>query len=376
MSKDLKVITLAALLHDLGKVKQRIERYRPHYEHSADLVKSKSFSGFLGKAFGLGNKEINKIADLVKRHHENISSVWEKKDYDLMILKKADALSSGLDREYFENYEEKAGNILDPIVSVFSEISYESKVLTPEDLNFLLRYKVKALSPESAYPKPKEEVEVKAEDYREIWDKFVEECKKIPPLEKSSFNQNLDALKSLITKYFWSVPSYTYHHRKLPIPDVPLTDHLSTTAAIATALKIYHAEKGYESVFEQVEEEKFILLSCDFSGIQSFIFQEVKDTQKFGAKILRARSLGVSLAIENVIIEIVSAFKGNSSLVLFNAGGKAWLLLPNLSNSDELLKKLRERISRKLLKNFYGEIKIKFAYIKLKEQELQKCCVQ
>ncbi|SMP05061.1 CRISPR-associated protein Cas10/Csm1, subtype III-A/MTUBE [Desulfurobacterium pacificum] len=372
MSEDLEIITLAALLHDLGKVKQRMEKRGAHYEHSANLVKSKSFSTFLKEAFGLGNEEINKIADLVRRHHENISSVRKRKDYDLMLLKKADGLSSGLDREYFEDYEEKAGNISDPIISVFSEISYETKVLTPEELNSLLRYEVKALSPESAYPKSKEEVEVEADDYKEIWGKFIEECKKIPPLQNSSFSQNLDALKSLITKYFWSVPSYTYHHRKLPIPDVPLTDHLSTTAAIATALKIYHEEIGYENVFEQTEEEKFILLSCDFSGIQSFIFQEIKDTKKFGAKLLRARSLGVSLAIENVINEIISAFKGNSSLVLFNAGGKAWLLLPNLSNSDELLKNLKEKISRKLLKNFYGEIKLKFAYIKLKEQELQK----
>jgi len=374
MSEYLGVITLAALLHDIGKVKQRAEKKKTHYEYSAEIVKG-DLCQVLKKSFGFNDSEIDRIAELAGKHHENPVSVKSKRDYDLLILKKADGLSSGLDREYFESYD-KSGEkeaLYSPIISVFSEISYEDRVISSEDTKDLFRYKVTPLSPDAAYPEAKEEVSVSAEDYRHLLKEFLEECLKIPPLKEYSFSHNFDALKSLIIKYFWSVPSYTYHPRNLPIPDVPLADHLLTTSAIATALKIYYREKGYEKLLvDNPEEEKFILLSCDFSGIQSFIFQEIKETKKFAAKLLRARSLSISLAIESVIGEIVSAFKGNSSLVLFNAGGKAWVLLPNLEGSDRLLEDLKREINRRLLMNYYGDIKIKMAYIKMKEKDLYK----
>ncbi|MEO2083577.1 MAG: type III-A CRISPR-associated protein Cas10/Csm1 [Desulfurobacteriaceae bacterium] len=374
MSKHLGVITFVALLHDIGKVKQRAEKKKTHYEYSAELIKE-NLHQVLKKSFGFNDPEIDRIAELAGKHHENLISVKNKNDYDLLILKKADGLSSGLDREYFENYDKNSEKevVHSPIISIFSEISYDKRVITPEDLEYLFRYKVEPLTPNAVYPAIKEELSVSAKDYEKLLNGFLKESQKIPSFRKFSFDHNLDALKSLIVKYFWSVPSYTYHPRNLPIPDVPLADHLLTTSAIATALKIYYQEKGYEKLLsDNAEEEKFILLSCDFSGIQSFIFQEIKETKKFAAKLLRARSLSVSLAIENLISEIISAFKGNSSLVLFNAGGKAWVLLPNLEGSNRLLDNLKKKISQRLLRNYYGDIKIKIAYVKLKEKDLYK----
>ncbi|MEO2069683.1 MAG: type III-A CRISPR-associated protein Cas10/Csm1 [Desulfurobacteriaceae bacterium] len=380
--KELKEITLSAIFHDIGKVYQRAKNLKEkHYLLSGRFIKENLKS--LEDAFG-SDLNWERIKRVVEKHHQKKETLIEK-DLDSFIVQRADHLSSGLDRRYLEfnqefdsNYQEilqelketsdKKG-VFEPLISIFSEVSYDGKEVLEERLFQKVGYKVSTLNFEKVYPQ--EDVKNTPEDYETVWNGFINELSKIK--NSKDFDQKFEALKSLIVKYFWAVPSYTYHSRNIPIPDVSLADHLTTTAAIATALKLYYSEikdrETLEKSLKDPEEKKFILMSLDFSGIQRFIFQQVKDSKKWAAKILRARSFLVSLALEGVIRKFIKEFRGNSSLVLLNAGGKALLLLPNFKDSEEKIETVRKFVARKLLKNFFGEIKIKTSFVKMSEKD-------
>ncbi|WP_457755417.1 type III-A CRISPR-associated protein Cas10/Csm1, partial [Thermovibrio ammonificans] len=172
--------------------------------------------------------------------------------------------------------------------------------------------------------------------------------------EELLFNIAFETLKRLIVEWFWCLSDGN--------PKISIADKAITLAAAVTAAE---ASNG----------NRLLLTSVDFSGIQSFIFQQYRETKKGAAKILRARSFFISLALEAVVKEILEAFGVNRSCILLNGGGKALLLLPVKGKVEEAKDKLlniRNEIKSKLIETFYGEIKIKIAAIDITLNELSE----
>ena len=417
---ELEVVTVGALLHDIGKFYQRgvgeeeLKKRREeskglrHEDFSEDFINdNRELLSFLLEEEKISEETLNFLKAVVQCHHlytyKNNERIKKEKCFKLLgnekigryikVIEKADNLSAGLERievdktqllseggiieEDSKDYREKT---LLPIFCLvrpgkqISEIKKDERAwgyrFSPLSIKELAKSFPIELSPlkENSYPDGQ-----RKKDYQELWKCFKRELKELLNLKnfRGDFNFKYETLKYLLVKYTWCVPSYTYpsSKEKVPISDIPLADHLLTTAAIATSLAVFEEETNWK--YENDKNlEKFILLSLDFSGIQNFIFRQPKETKKWAAKILRARSFLVSLALEAVVRRVIKEFRVNISTVLLSAAGKVWLLLPNLNDAEKRLKRVQEELIKELLGDpFYGEVKIRFAYVKMSERD-------
>ncbi|WP_456460368.1 type III-A CRISPR-associated protein Cas10/Csm1 [Desulfurobacterium sp.] len=248
---------------------------------------------------------------------------------------------------------------------IFEEIAYNKKRIN--DISELLSsdvyvYKFKKLSPESAFPEKQILRRCEKRRLPATLEKFVDEFNSIE--KTANFNLFYEAMKSAIIRYTWCIPSNTYAPRGFSIPDVPLCDHLTSSAAIAVAS--YRWRQSYSE-----KRPKYILLSGDFSGIQNFIFSRYGESKKYAAKILRAKSLLVSFALETIITRIAEEFEVNRASLLLNAGGKFMMILPDI-DAESRIRNIKHQLEEALIKNHYGLLSINLAYVKLEPEDFEK----
>ncbi|MDL1970759.1 MAG: type III-A CRISPR-associated protein Cas10/Csm1 [Candidatus Desulfofervidaceae bacterium] len=363
-------ISLAALLHDIGKFYQRtgVELQRPNnwsdyipseYSYLHALYTYQFFDEFEDIFKDSKQTAETALINLASRHHKP-SNPYES------IIAFADHLSSGLDRKHYDALQQekdikKFRRVrLKPI---FEEIRLEKHDYTNE--KFL--YPLRPFSPENIFPKEKSFYanltdEKAKQEYKELWESFIADFKKI---RHTSFDNFFNAIKSLLELYTWCIPSATIK----TIPDVSLYDHLTTTAAIATSLFRYYEaknllEKCTLNYLGHNREQSFIFIAGDFSGIQRFIFDRGGSANKYAAKILRAKSFFVSIATEIAAYMVVQAFGLNPASIISTAAGKFLILAPNLDHTDILIQELKEKISNAFHKRFYGEVNFSIAYLK------------
>ncbi|OMH40388.1 type III-A CRISPR-associated protein Cas10/Csm1 [Desulfurobacterium indicum] len=365
MNRELEITATAALLHDIGKFYRRAESKRDSHQVMSEKAILEKLTDGLKKFFT--DSEIKEIASLVRNHHyerEKLDNV-ELTNF-LKAVIDGDRHSAGLDRHNTEEkYDEKQATEKSPLVCIFEEIAYNKKKIN--DISELLSndvyvYKFKKLSPENAFPIKKSAYYQTDIDYSSLWSKFIKEFNSLKGT--SNFNLFFEAMKSIIIKYTWCIPSSTYSPRGFSIPDVPLCDHLTSSAAIATAS--YRWRKNNSG-----KKPRYILLSGDFSGIQNFIFSRHGESKKYAAKILRAKSLLVSFALETVITKIAEKFKVNRACLLINAGGKFTMVLPDI-DTEKRIKQIKEELEEALIKNHYGLLSINLAFVRLEPEDFEK----
>ncbi len=384
MEKILQTITIAALLHDIGKVYQRSgkdidfeynKEYCPefkgrvshiHVAHTADFL-TKFFElkdgggDFAKKFFVVGDTELN-ITNLSSYHHApNNKYNW--------IIAAGDRLASGFERSSFDNYNTEDWELKQQrdyrrsrLLSIFSQISLRNRYSEKKKFYYPLRPLAHDIVPEPLR-------EISREDAKEDYTKLISELEKefkefLNFAERTNFDDFLNALMSLLEKYLWCVPSSSYN----TLADVSLYDHLKTTAAISNALFVYHYKKtgGGFSVEEikdfDSDEKKFLLVKGDFSGIQNFIFSRFGESNKYAAKILRAKSLYVSVFTEMVAHLLCKEFYVNSVNTVISAGGHFLTLLPNIEGGDKKIEDFFKEISLHLERLTYGQTRFNYAY--------------
>lgn len=188
------------------------------------------------------------------------------------------------------------------------------------------------------------------------WQAFVAELKSVTADRAEHL---VPPLVSLLEKYAWCVPGATER------PDVSLYDHSRTTAAIAAALCRLLTKLGHEAtpLSAEGEDQTFLLLVGDISGIQDYIFK-IKNVGVGGtAKRLRARSFFVSAVTEMAACKCLHAFNMPLTNLIMGAGGKFYLLLPAITKSGEMIAALRREMNDWLLKNLNGELGLNIASV-------------
>lgn len=351
-----KILYLGGFLHDIGKAIQRA---------STEITNEKYYGSHpeQGYKFLLGKKE------LLKNHLE--------KDEISLLLKLIQAHHE--DERYFPSEENLANKILDnrikclaTIVSRADNFSSSERDKSSEEIFNWNRQKVKPLY--SIFQR----VELKEEN-KEISDFFNFEKLNFNNIFQrknnsindlgiliESFNDNLEellknkeiknidyGLNYLIYNYFWCIPANT----KEDSPDISLYDHLKTTSAISTCIYDYHEEKDELENYEKISDDstpRFRLVSGDFSGIQKYIFDISK--QKSSGKRIRARSFFVQMLLEDVKNIILKEFNLPIFNVVFQSGGKFFILLPNTKNVESKINEIQKRINEESINNFNGEI--------------------
>ena len=353
---NFQILSLAGLLHDVGKIRQRAGEkiindynlsYCPEYKHYTSHIHAAHTAEFLDKF--VSNFNIKSKNNLI-----NIASYHHKKDTDdpfVEIVKKADSLSSGFERE---DSDESGKYKEDRLESVFSQIWLNKKPKT-------YFYPIKRLDFDIV-PEP-EEKETNQDSYKKLYEDFMNDLERIN--KNTSFDIFWDALIYIYENYAWAVPSSSYYSH----PRISLFDHSKTTAAIAQALYGYHKDDLSVAKIQNCKESEFIIAQGDFAGIQNFIFSKMGDSNRYAAKILRAKSFYVSLATDLVAFDICRKLGLTKAAVIMNAGGKFTLLLPNTQETIDAVDKSEKEINDYFTKLTFGETRFSIAYVEASRED-------
>ncbi|RZD17172.1 MAG: type III-A CRISPR-associated protein Cas10/Csm1 [Candidatus Acididesulfobacter guangdongensis] len=379
-------IVVASLFHDVGKVRQRSGKIIKNRDNEQYIVDNQYFHA-AHTAESIDDADLPDIfpflKDLASSHHKKELSGFES------ILQKADHLASSLDRDdrnkksigadidlKDENkniYKKQSNYKLCRLNPIFSQINLSdvgaktyNKTKQPTliyDVD-ILNYKTKPyIIDDNLKDYEKQEAE---KHYLSLYERYINDLKKII-FVGSNFNERnyITSLMYLNEKYFSLVPASCFNTS----PESSLADHSIAVAAIANALlnqrKLKSDEQGGDgnhnnyisSDSSNEEKNNFCLIQGDFSGIQDFIFSLKGDSNKYVAKILRARSLFVSTATENIAHRLCKKLDLMPSSIVLNAGGKFVILSQNFSGLDNIIDEFKQSIKKEMEQLTFGKTK-------------------
>ncbi|OHE56620.1 MAG: type III-A CRISPR-associated protein Cas10/Csm1 [Thermodesulfovibrio sp. RBG_19FT_COMBO_42_12] len=401
-------IAIAAFLHDIGKFAERasvaerqldnleagfyldkqfllnnMDLYQPHYNNNYTHKHAVYTAGFidhiekfLPRTFNKGEWGLDdSFMNLAAGHHKPTTPLqW--------IIAMADRVSSGFDRDEFENYNKGIG-VKDykktRLLTIFEGISPDGIWRDDNLESYRFRYPLKELSPENIFPVVIPPLEKGGEggfekagfeddrqasdDYRDLFLKFVSSLEGL--IHKQNIPLWFEHFDSLYMIYTSHIPAAAVGK---VVPDVSLYDHSKTTAALASAMYLYHKQSGTMDVgdVEKIKDydyKKFLIVTGDFYGIQNFIFSEGGSTNKASAKLLRGRSFAVSLISELAADMLCREIGLTPISIILNAAGKFTLIAPNTKETIDKIMAVEEKINDWLVKKYYGESAIGISYI-------------
>lgn len=356
MQQEKLKIYLAALIHDIGKFYQRADSgssrnsdylkqevlncestFCPkhpkgeYYTHKHVLWTAQFLVDHSEVFLNISHREgINELTGkdtlirLASNHHKP-SSDLEK------LIQRADHLASGVDRTQKEGladaeYEHK----WDDYKRIRMRSIFESLLRKSHQHEYILPISGQQLD-KNYFPFAGDLLQ-DTKPYKELWDRFTEELKKIRPDTLKSFS---DTLLNLLEKYTSTIPSSTQH-----LTDVSLFDHLKMTAGIAICL--YDHQKSNPRA-----ENELLMIGGDISGIQSYIYDIIS---KYAAKNLKGRSFYIQLLVDSVIQRIIDKLNLTKSNIIYASGGGFYLLAPNTKDVKDELIKLEEELGQALWK--------------------------
>lgn len=332
MDTNREKIYLAALLHDIGKFYQRADDgsvknsmflkdyckeestfcplHDGFYSHKHVLWTAQFIDDYSAVFKNLADSGIDNrankdnLVNLAACHHlgkEQLSDLGR-------IIKEADCLSSGMDRDNafndvqdeqdWDSFKKKR------MTSILQTIERDSALKESwKHLPVVSMALSKDYFPKDGFSE--------SPDYLSLWKSFKNEFKFI---QANTYRAFAETLLNLLQKYTCCVPSST-----IDFPDVSLYDHLKTTAAISVCLYDFYQAK-------EANDNQFLLIGADFSGIQSYIYQIVS---KYAGKNLKGRSFYLSILSDTIVRYLVKELNLFQANIVYNSGGSFYLLAPN-----------------------------------------------
>lgn len=390
MLQETTRVALAAFLHDLGKLAERArievgrsdldgnkQIYCPwHIEGGYHSHVHAAYTGIAWDALEATGHfpdlrrdcEPFKVAEADGNFPDsavNAAAAHHKPDTFLQwIVATADRVASGFERENFDteynNKKERDNHYCARLLTLFEQIG-KGEI---EEGTLKWRYPLKPLSPQSLFPQkdctPDNNSDAQAE-YLVLWNALLEGLKTIPQSHRNNLPLWLDHFDSLWLTMTHAIPAATAFGVK---PEVSLYDHSKTTAALAAALWRYHHEHPLEaanSLKNNWDVKKFLLIQGDFFGIQNFIFSEGGETNKHASKLLRGRSFQVALMAECAALSLLEALELPPTSQIINAAGKFLIVAPNTLAARNTVERVRREFNEWCLQHTYGEIGIGIA---------------
>jgi len=383
MDDTIYKIAIAGFLHDIGKFAERADMqvensyldnnaflYQPSYQGRYSHKHAVYTAAFIEKYESLLPMQFNKAGWGLGDSFINLAAMHHKPETPLQwIIAIADRVSSGFDRQEFEDYnkEIKAKDYIKTrLLPLLEAISLENNFLNDSLDSYKYRYPLKELSPNNVFPSDASEYRLFDEqdaknEYKQLFDEFINALEKL--WHKENIPLWFEHFENLFMIYTSHIPAATVG---LVIPDVSLYDHAKTTAALASALYLYHKANGSLDEIDSIksyDEKKFLLVNGDFYGIQDFIFTGGGSTGKASAKLLRGRSFSVSLLSELAADMLCREIGIPTSSIILNAAGKFTIIGPNTDKTKEVIGKVQTIINDWLLKNFYGQSSMGISFI-------------
>ncbi len=351
-------VTLAALLHDIGKFRQRaLDPSHNHQWHSRKFILE-----LAREESGEIKRDLEDIAEMTSKHHDPDTPLAR-------FIRDADWITAAQEREE-GRYSERRDVSKQPMLSIFSMImdentskekyysytqeqqshAYDNREQNSSDEN-TSKEKYYSYTPleisKKLEPVDGRRAEVELED---AWMKFAERAKRIG---KENFDTFLFSLLYLLKKYTFFIPSATYGgEEKTIVPDVSLFYHLSTTAAFANCIYRFEMEKG--------TGVNFLLIFGDISGLQDFIYTI---SSKRALRSLKGRSICLELLNRASAYKILAAIELPITNLISCSPGSFIILAPNLEKVEEKLIEVRKEINRNFLEEFGGDIYFSIGWI-------------
>lgn len=358
-------IVLGALLHDIGKFKQRAA-----FEEDKGMTHVQIGYGWLKDHYGEGI-----ISAGARNHHGNEPETWESNIS--LIIYEADNCSAAERKKYDpRNDTGKEWHRQIQLANVFSRVRDPARGDDDPSFPPMSYYPLAALGEWIA---PLTESGANNKDaYRLLWDGFLHE---FDILKQKSCHYNVDAIALLLEKYTSFIPSITLKvyggddaatYRKHP--DISLFDHLKITAATASCLYDYYAAR-YPSKFNETvlkdeitnweissgpNSAPLLLVGGDISGVQSFIYTI---SSKGALKSLKGRSFYLELLIEHTADMLLEGLDQTRCNIIFTGGGHFYILAPNTEAALKTIEHVRSRINDYLFRSFNASIQMHIRFV-------------
>lgn len=332
-------VVVSCLLHDIGKVINRTD--------NNTLIKHSILGARFLEQFSISDD----ILDGVKYHHKDEMQKAKICSDIAYIVYEADNISSAIDRKVVS--EDKGFNKGLLLNSIFdyknTAKNYKNGLFVNDENNIVI---------------PIEDNKTDINEYNKISSQFA---KAITEVLKTD-NINIGYLLAVLEKYLINVPSTTEVNKN---QDISLFDHLKVTATIGSCMyKYFEAnDMKYSSEYyvTKRDEQMYKLLCGDLSGIQNFIYN-IKP--KSALKALKGRSFYLEVLVENIIDEILDELYLSRANLLYSGGGKFYLLLPNILESENTIKKAKSKINKWLVEKFGLDIYLAFSSLNCTARDL------
>ncbi len=341
--KELELLHLAALLHDIGKFRGRgTDRNKSHQEYSYEFV-NEDFADFFAPC-GDGFKNA-----ILHHHPEDDPTEFQHLIQKQVIL--ADRLSATEGKD--EEIETAA------LVSILSNI---------EGAKEKRHYTLAALSFGRDTIIPSESADINQVIYAALWKEFTNAFHKTTAGRQytPAFYQTLVAL---LHKYTSRIPSE--RGKDNPGSDISLYDHLRTTAAIAACIGHELTEDSDINPLLTAPRESnrkiCALIKGDISGIQNFLYHILSDG---ASRQLRGRSFYLQLLTEAIAHWVLKQLDLPITNLLLASGGHFYILAP-YTNTEQKFDTLRKDISDKLWALHRGELYCILDYVSVTAGEFE-----
>ena len=364
-------IALAGLLHDIGKIAQgklklsqqyimgNADLYQPTYDGRHTHVHALYTAAFIEQLAEILPTQFNRAGWGEGDAFINLAACHHKPETAMQwLITVADRTSSGLDRAAFEqgqgiSFREYQKTRLLPL---FEKLGDQTPWENMSRHDFSYQYPLAPLSAQTIFPvkNTSQDKTVAIAEYHELFATFQNQLAKLRHNKDNDLELWANHLDSLLRTCLAAVPAARAGD---VVPDVSLYDHCRTTASLAAALYQYHSQTNTldATAINDGKNKKLLLITGDFYGIQKFIFASSGETGKYRSKLLRGRSLAVSLFSELAADMLCQELGLNFLSILFSAAGKFTLLAANTPQTREKIARTEEIINDWLFELSCGE---------------------
>ena len=327
----IETLVKGALLHDIGKVVHRAK------EGSGDHSTA-------GATFLRSFTEEKEVLRCAQYHHKKkLSTASIPNSSMAYLVYEADNLASALDRREFDEGNMVEGQTFDKNMSLTSVFHTFGGTLSKAQKKYHLR----GLDLSDYYNYPKEGNILATNDKYKALYTILKHNFESQSIDSMTVNELLQIYED--TTSF--IPSST---NKKEVADISLYMHSKLTAAIATSMLLYFAEKGIEDYKKYCftesklfrEQEAFMMISGDVSGIQDFIYTV---PTKGALKSLRGRSVYLEILLESIIDSLLDDLQLSRCNVLYSGGGHFYVLAPATETAKRMVKSLETSVNQWLL---------------------------
>lgn len=349
------LLMYGSLLHDIGKI-----IYRSNEHPFSKGTHSKLGYEFLSQFSEFKEKEL--LDSVAYHHYKELSKASLSDDNPAYITYIADNIASGIDRrDVIEEGEQEYENQYfkfdkhTPLYSVFNIINSDRLGTTNGKFHFSKETNIE-------YP-TNEKIQYTSGNYTNLMKDMSYDLENKLKVTEQDFSSLLQWTESL-----WQyVPSST---NKKQLIDISLYDHSRITCAIASCIFDYLNENNihnyketlfskYEKTKEFYQNEAFLLLSMDMSGIQEFIYN-ISGSKAL--KSLRARSFYLELMLEVIVDELLLRLSLTRANLLYTGGGHAYLLLSNTENVKHTIQDFNSELKNWFITEFTTDLSLSIAY--------------